>query len=386
MTPTAGITPPSVKTAVGHAREKAREKRCPACRGKVIFPFFELRDVPVNCTTVFETRERALSVPLARLNLAFCEGCGYIYNTSFDPSLLTAEGNYEDQQVYSPTFNAYSEALADSLIRKYALRGVKIVEIGCGKGDFLSLLCRRGNNRGVGIDPIGNIDLQDEEHDIRLIPEYYAPAHGVHTGRLIVCRHTLEHVPDPCDLIDMVYGAIPARQETVVFIEVPDVVRILRENAFWDIYYEHCGYFSPGSMARLFRHCGFEVTNIERVFHGQYITLEAVKSPVRGAPAAIEESTADLHGWVVSFVEQLKKSFGTWNGIVAGAVDRGEKVAVWGSGSKCVSFLSTLGLGGIVNTSWTSIPGARAGSCRERRSRSWLPATSLTSAPTWSSS
>ena len=44
----------------------------------------------------------------------------------------------------------------------------------------------------------------------------------------------------------------------MVFFELPDTERVLTEAAFWDIYYEHCSYFTPGSLARLFRRTGFE--------------------------------------------------------------------------------------------------------------------------------
>ena len=31
---------------------------------------------------------------------------------------------------------------------------------------------------------------------------------------------------------------------TPVFFELPDLERVLVERAFWDIYYEHCSYFT----------------------------------------------------------------------------------------------------------------------------------------------
>jgi hypothetical protein len=30
-----------------------------------------------------------------------------------------------------------------------------------------------------------------------------------------------------------------------VLFELPDVLRVLEEVAFWDVYYEHCSYFTP---------------------------------------------------------------------------------------------------------------------------------------------
>ncbi|NJM57780.1 MAG: hypothetical protein HC857_10560 [Synechococcales cyanobacterium RU_4_20] len=39
----------------------------------------------------------------------------------------------------------------------------------------------------------------------------------------------------------------------MVYFEVPDAERIFAERAFWDVYYEHCSYFSPPSLTAL---CG----------------------------------------------------------------------------------------------------------------------------------
>jgi hypothetical protein len=131
-----------------------------------------------------------------------------------------------------------------------------------------------------------------------------------------------------------------------VFFEVPDVVRILEGKAFWDIYYEHCGYFSPGSLARLFRRCGFHVTSIDRVYNEQYITLEAEKT--RPCPAKIhhiEETVEELHRLVDSFSQDLAESLKGWSIELEQAAAKGMKLAVWGSGSKCVGFLSTLHIG-----------------------------------------
>ena len=50
-----------------------------------------------------------------------------------------------------------------------------------------------------------------------------------------------------------------------MFFELPDVMRELCEGAFWDLYYEHCTYFSCGSLARLFRATGFEVLDFVEI-------------------------------------------------------------------------------------------------------------------------
>ena len=60
-----------------------------------------------------------------------------------------------------------------------------------------------------------------------------------------------------------------------MFFEVPATEIILREQRFWDIYYEHCSYFSPHSLDRLFRAAGFFPTAVGSEYDGQYLTIAA---------------------------------------------------------------------------------------------------------------
>ena len=76
-----------------------------------------------------------------------------------------------------------------------------------------------------------------------------------------------------------------------LFFELPDTERVLDECAFWDIYYEHCSYFTPGSLERLFRRSGFEVTRQWKAFDDQYLMLEA--RPGAGVPAPDEAVAID---------------------------------------------------------------------------------------------
>ena len=108
----------------------------------------------------------------------------------------------------------------------------------------------------------------------------------------VCCRHTLEHIHDVLDFMRLVRTAIGDRPDVPVFFELPDLERVLVERAFWDIYYEHCSYFTLGSLARLFRRTGFEVTELWKAYDGQYLMIEA--RPVAGPTTAALAQEDDL--------------------------------------------------------------------------------------------
>lgn len=320
---------------------------CPSCGAQELLPFFEVKNVPVHSCLLLPTAQKALDFPRGDVILGFCEHCGFISNVAFDSTLQDYSSRYEDQQCFSPTFNAFARDLAKRLVAKYDLHDKTIVEIGCGKGDFLLLLCELGHNRGIGVDPTILDERVDSEAAGRVvfIKDYYSERYANYHGDLICCRHTLEHIHPVAEFVRTVRRAIGDHFSTVVFFELPDVTRVLRELAFWDIYYEHCSYFSAGSLARLFRACGFEVIDLVRDYGNQYLLIEAKPVSVQLVkPHAAEETLAQMADDVQYCSIHCCDRMSQWRKKLQQLHEQRKRTVVWGSGSKCVAFLTSLGI------------------------------------------
>jgi SAM-dependent methyltransferase len=324
---------------------------CPGCESRRTRIFHEARDVPVNSVLLLATREEAVSFPTADIRLAFCEKCGLIYNTLFDDNRLEYSPRYEETQGFSGAFRAWHEGLARRLIERYGLRGKKIVEIGCGKGEFLTLICELGGNRGVGFDPtyIPGRNVSRAKNRIEFIRDNYSEKYGGYRGDLLCCKMTLEHISDPLEFVTMVRRSVRDAPDTVIFFQVPDVLRILKDMAFWDIYYEHCCYYSAGSLARVFRRGGFEVLDVGREYDGQYLTIEArLGDGTRQAPLPQEDDLERLSGLVCRFAAEIAGRVAQWRDRLRQYHSRRCRTVIWGSGSKGVAFLTTLDAPGTV--------------------------------------
>lgn len=324
---------------------------CPACGHAGLPIFYEVSRVPVHSCLMLDSEREALDFPLGDIALGFCPACGFITNTAYDPAHADYAPNYEDQQSFSPTFNKFAHGLATRLIERHNLRGKQIVEIGCSKGDFLLMMCELGGNSGVGIDPsavTGRVRSAAASR-VTFIQDYYSEKYAEHRGDLIACRHTLEHIHPVAEFVRTVRRVVGDRRDTVIFFELPETRRVLGEQAFWDIYYEHCSYFTPGSLARLFRRCGFAVTDLACDYGEQYLLLEArpaesqTDGVAEGGLQAIEETVATLEQEVAEFAVRVRERRAGWGRHLQTAKAEGRKVVVWGSGSKCVAFLTTLG-------------------------------------------
>jgi C-methyltransferase C-terminal domain/Methyltransferase domain len=318
---------------------------CPNCNHKGLSIFYEVKNVPVHSCLMVSTQEEALNFPCGDIALGYCENCGFITNVKFDHKWSAYAPNYEDQQSFSPTFNKFALNLANNLVNKYDLHDKDLIEIGCSKGDFLLLMCELGKNRGVGIDPSvvpGRVESEAADR-VTFIQEYYSENHSKYVGDFICCRHTLEHVAPTYEFVSTVRKSIGDRTDTAVCFEIPDTVRVLKDMAFEDIYYEHCSYFTPGSLGRLFRSCGFEVTDLYREYGDQYLLIEALPAhPSSDRVHPLEETLAQLTENVKYFTTSIQKKLEHWRQHLDKMQAEGKKVVVWGSGSKCVAFLTTL--------------------------------------------
>ncbi|MFN0091972.1 MAG: class I SAM-dependent methyltransferase [Acidimicrobiales bacterium] len=324
---------------------------CPACgRGGLEVVHCE-DDIPLNSCLLLDSREEALAFPRGRMRLAFCGGCGFLTNTAFSQAEYSSR--YEETQGFSPRFVEFGKELAGRWVAKHHLAGKSVLEIGCGKGEFLVWMVEAGAGQGIGIDPGVNSARIDTAAAERLtwIADFYSEAYTHLRADAVVCRHTLEHIAPVAEFMRMVRRAIGDRPETVVLFELPDVARVLDEAAFWDVYHEHCSYFSAGSLARLFRASGFEVLDLSLEYDGQYLVIEARPAPgcedgqpAPGEPLAAEDDPVELQAGVERFRREYAELTGRWRRRLTELSAQGGRAVIWGAGSKGVAFLNGLGL------------------------------------------
>lgn len=326
------------------AMPQATDNSCPNCRTPGMQVFYRTGEVPVHSCLMMEDEDAARRFPRRPISLGFCSQCGLVANVLFDPNVHNYAGKYEDQQSFSRRFREFQSSLIGDWIERFDLRNRTVVEIGCGKGDFLLEFCRTGNNRGIGIDPRSDRAPHNQPADVEFLPDYYSRKHWDIPCDVVVCRHTLEHIHDIDTFLQDIRSGLGRSPGTLIFFEVPDSVRVFREVAFWDIYYEHCSYFTPGSLARAFRRNGFEVLDLRRVFENQYLTIVArpTTEPEASSTLPDEESPAELGAELQLFAQRATQKIADWRTRLAALHHAGKRVAVWGAGSKCVAFLSTL--------------------------------------------
>jgi hypothetical protein len=309
------------------------------CSGEDVTEILSWHDIPVNNALCFASKAEAVGHPRGTLRLTACATCGFLFNAAFDEALPRYDASYTETQACSPRHAAFTETLARRWIDRYGLDGETVLEIGCGRdADFLRSFCAISGGSGIGVDPA--VD-EGREPGLELISARF-DADLDRSAAAVICRHTLEHIPDVGAFLSALQRWAGRNPSVVLLFEVPDAGRILAEGAFWDVYYEHCSYFTPDAIETAFELARFAVVSTELVFDGQYIVLEARSGdrssrvgPGRGDASATVALAQRFAHDVAARVEAGRRSFR--------ALARDGDVVVWQASSKAVSLLSLVG-------------------------------------------
>jgi SAM-dependent methyltransferase len=299
-------------------------------------PFLHRSQVPVHQNLVVTSRAAACSVARGELDMVACENCGFVFNRAFDSTLLAYGEDYDNTQSCSAYFDSYLDGLVKDLIERQGVRNSTIVEVGCGKGQFLRKLVNYpgADNRGVGFDPsyVG----ADSDLDGRLVFRrcYYDDKCNDVAADVVVCRHVIEHVPEPIALLRSVRAALVNSSRARVFFETPCVEWILCNWVAWDFFYEHCSLFTAASLSLAVERAGFAVERVEHIFGGQYLWLEALVSDADLLSVQSGQETAKLALAYGAEEEILRQK---WLAKLLELKARG-KVSLWGAGAKGATF------------------------------------------------
>jgi len=265
-------------------------------------------DFPIFQNRMYDSAAQARACLRGDIGLVQNKHTGLVYNAAFKPELMAYDADYQNEQAHSPAFRNHLEHVAGIVERHLGTDG--LVEVGCGKAFFLELLQSRGCAI-TGFDPTYEGSNPSVER------HYFGEGVQV-KARGIVLRHVLEHVQHPLQFLS---GLRDANQGGLIYIEVPCLDWILRQRAWFDIFYEHVNYFRLSDFYRMFA----RVVDAGHLFGGQYLYVVAELTSLR-EPVAGTDGVLTFPNDFLGAAECSAKS-----------QERGRE-AVWGAASKGVIY------------------------------------------------
>ncbi|MFH0855132.1 MAG: class I SAM-dependent methyltransferase [Candidatus Omnitrophota bacterium] len=262
------------------------------------------------------------------LEVCQCSGCGLAQLNSapvpYYKEVIRAVGFSEEMKQFRR--NQFA-----GLIKKYALKGKKIIEIGCGRGEYLSILGK------LGVDAYGLEYSEEARKDcvnsgLRVSKGFVdrgdcALKEGPFEAFFILSF--LEHLPDLNGALRGIYNNLV--EHSVGLVEVPNFDMILRNNLFSEFISDHLFYFTRQTLKTALELNGFEVMQCKEIWN-DYIISAVVKKKVALDIAHFYEFQAKLKAEIEAYILRFK--------------DQG--VAIWGAGHQALAVISLAGLSGKI--------------------------------------
>lgn len=192
----------------------------------------------------------------------FCGYVRYVMQAPVDPEyyqMLT-----KAVAKYFPA--ARAEWLAVKTFLKEARSGasdkLKLIDIGCGGGQFMKLIKDSVHVEGVDFENHLDDDADIPFHTVNLNSDFKLPPADIYTSFQV-----LEHVEDPRSFLESI--AASTRPGSMVFISVPNSQNYRNQDIPDPLNFppHHLSQFSMAALQNLFTNCGFriKIDAVERV-------------------------------------------------------------------------------------------------------------------------
>lgn len=260
------------------------------------------------------------------LNLHQCPFCGLIQ--------LDCEPVHYYKDVirgggFSETLQKLRKEQYSHLIHTYNLVGKKIIEIGCGEGEFI-LPLMDFPVEVFGIEHREELVHKAKDRGLNVWQAFPETADTVLEGGpfdAFLMFNFLEHQPNPNDMLRCIYNNLS--ENGVGMVTVPSFDYIYNKNAVYELMRDHIAYYTVDSLRLLMNHNGFETIEQEIVSGNTITTVIRKRKSInmRTFTESMEELQDCLHFF-------LKKT-----------INEGKRIAVWGASHQAFMILSITDIG-----------------------------------------
>lgn len=216
-------------------------------------------------------------------------------------------------------------------VAQHALQGKTLLEIGCGKGEFLSIFQNVGL-RASGLEHAVDSVSFCKTKGLNVIagyleqPQQQLPGAPFDSFALLMF---LEHMPNPNTALSAIHYNLA--KGAVGIIEVPNFEMVIGNALFSEFIADHLFYFTRDTLSFTLQRNGFEILKIDTL-RDDYVLSATVRK--RGPLDLSDFATArtslcsSLHNYINSFPPR--------------------SVAIWGAGHQALTLISLAGLADMI--------------------------------------
>lgn len=270
------------------------------------------------------------------LNVYQCSGCGLV---QINNQPVPYYKEVVRAAAFSNEMRVFRQKQFTEFVQRYALQKKKFVEIGCGRGEYLTLFQEAGV-LAYGVEYAGPSVQHCVNSGLRVTQGFvdaadYMLSNAPFDGFAIL--NFLEHWPDPNSSLRGI--AHNLRDGGIGLVEVPNLDMILRKNLFSEFISDHIFYFTHETLETTLRLNGFEVLECSEIWYDYIISVVVRKR--RACDVSSFESTRQR---LKSEIDDYIRKYGSGD------------VAIWGAGHQALAIIALLGLAGKVKYVVDSAP------------------------------
>ncbi len=252
------------------------------------------------------------------LSTSYCLSCMFMQvNVEVKSSKIFPE-DYDYQSGTSNTWLKHCKSSSIQHIEEFKLNANSLIlEVASNDGSLLNFFQRK-KIKCIGVDPSNNLCEISRKKGINVICDFLnlnvskkiKQKFGI--PKLIIANNVLAHVPNITDFIKSIKSLMD--DETVLIIEFPHLLNLIKLSQFDTIYHEHYSYFSLNSVNRFFFKSGLNLFKFQKIStHGGslriYLTKDFKKQSKDIAKEINEEKKMGLNKeeTLESFKNNVKK-------------------------------------------------------------------------------
>jgi len=257
-----------------------------------------------------------------------CAGCGLVQLNNapvfyYKEVIRAAAVSQEMHEFRTIQFNAW--------INKYSLQEKKILEVGCGAGEYISMI----PNRGVYVCGIE----ENQDSVDKCLNQGFDVEKGFIDNEKKILKNApfdaffmlnfLEHLVDPNATLKGIWSNLS--DDAVGLVEVPNFDMILRQNLFAEFISDHLYYFTKDTFISTLNRNGFDVLECSEIWH-DYSISAVVRKRKKTDLSSFYQAQQQLAYEIDLFLKKFSK----------------DSVVIWGAGHQALAVMALTGLKGKI--------------------------------------
>lgn len=323
-----------------------RDRICIVCGGPLgEKPLMTLESMPASAQDIPEKEELKADQGIP-LKLHQCERCGLV---QFDCEPVAYYKDVIRSGGFTTTMVNLRRSQYRHFIDAYHLEGKKLIEAGCGQGEFLSVLSEFPV-KAYGIEHRESLVSLAREKGLAVWKQFsdegeiLAPSDGSAAGPYdgFLSFNFLEHQPEPVKMLRCIADNLS--EEGVGLITVPSLEYILQYDGYYELIRDHLAYYTFDTLGFAVREAGFEVLEEEMVNRDtlSVIVRKKKKAKAGGQPGqGRKPAKVEPYGLI-----QSRDAIGReMEGLVRELKAQGKRLAIWGASHQGFTLASTTEIG-----------------------------------------